>query len=166
MNFIRLLRSQAGVTQQGLAALAGTSQAAIALYESGSRSPTLATLCRLSAALGLELVPAYVPLLTREDHRSLAYHRAVAEKLAADPSAIMKQARKTLGKMRRKHPGARMLFNRWRICLKLPLDDLIAKILDPGMAAREMRHVTPFAGILTPEERSNILQRFRKECPL
>lgn len=166
MNFIRLLRSQAGVTQQALAASAGTSQAAIALYESNSRSPTVATLCRLSKALGLELVPVYVPLLTREDHRSLAYHRAIAKKLAAHPAAIIKQTRRTLEKLYQKNTGARRLFKHWRIWLKLPLDDLIAKILDPGMAAREMRQVTPFSGILTPGERADILKQFRKESPL
>jgi transcriptional regulator with XRE-family HTH domain len=166
MNLIRLLRSQTGVTQQKLAALAGTSQPTIALYESGAKSPTLATLQRLALALERELVATYVPRMTREDRRSLAYHRTVAQKIATHPYVILKHAKQTLKKMRCRHPTAKALFDRWYIWLRLPTDDLITKILDPGLTARDMRQVTPFAGILTPQERTKILKRFRKEYPL
>lgn len=163
MNLVRLLRSQTGLTQQAMAALAGTSQPTIALYESGAKSPTLATLQRLSRTLGLDLVVTYAPRLTREDQRSLAYHQIAVKKLADNPLIVLNRARRTLNKMRRHHPNAKAHFDRWRVWLKLPLDELIAKILDPSMTAREMRQVTPFAGILSPEERSKILKQFRKE---
>ncbi len=48
-------RRRAGLTQRALAARAGTSQAAIARYESGRHVPDLRTLTRLVAACGLEL---------------------------------------------------------------------------------------------------------------
>ena len=49
-------RRRAGLTQQELAQRAGTSQPAVAAYEAGRRTPTLATLERMLAACGQELV--------------------------------------------------------------------------------------------------------------
>ena len=50
-----MARRQAKLTQADLAALAGTSQAAVSAYESGKRSPSVDTLCRLLAAAGFEV---------------------------------------------------------------------------------------------------------------
>jgi len=50
-----MARRQAGLTQTELAQRAGTSQAAVSAYESGRRSPSVDTLCRILAATGLEL---------------------------------------------------------------------------------------------------------------
>ena len=52
---IRRARREAGLTQQALAARAATSQAAISAYESGRRSPSVDTLCRVLAAAGFEV---------------------------------------------------------------------------------------------------------------
>lgn len=49
-TILRDARQAAGITQVHLAARAGTAQPAIAAYESGSRTPTLATLRRLLSA--------------------------------------------------------------------------------------------------------------------
>jgi predicted nucleotidyltransferase/DNA-binding XRE family transcriptional regulator len=53
---IRQARFDAGLTQAELAARASTSQAAVARYESGAVSPSVATLERLIHAAGAELV--------------------------------------------------------------------------------------------------------------
>jgi len=163
MNLVRLLRSQTGVTQTTLATLAGTSQPTIASYESGAKSPNLATLQRLAASLGLELIVNFTPTMTREDHRSLAYHRAVAERLRLSSSPAIERAKRVLAKMIKIHPSARALFDRWNVWLDLPVDDLVSKILDPGVMARDMRQVTPFAGLLEARERVQVLKRFRME---
>jgi DNA-binding transcriptional regulator YiaG len=54
-HLIRIARRQAGLTQQALADRAGTSQAAVSAYESGRRSPSVDTLCRLLGAAGYEV---------------------------------------------------------------------------------------------------------------
>ncbi len=54
-HLIRMARRQAGLTQQTLAERAGTSQAAVSAYESGRRSPSVDTLCRLLDAAGFEV---------------------------------------------------------------------------------------------------------------
>ncbi len=163
MNPVSLLRSEASVTQKGLANLAGTSQPTIAQYESGAKSPTIATLERLAESLGLELVVTYAPRLTREDRRSLSYHRAIANILRKDHVASIERAKRTLEKMTKGHPEAKLLFKRWRDWLNLPIEELIFYFLDPGMTARDMRQVSPLAGLLEPTERVRILKQFRRE---
>lgn len=54
-QLIRDARAQAGMTQAELAEAAGTSQPAVAAYESGSRSPSVRTLDRLMRATGARL---------------------------------------------------------------------------------------------------------------
>lgn len=54
-HLIRTARRQSGLTQQALAKRAGTSQAAISAYESGRRSPSVDTLCRILGAVGFEV---------------------------------------------------------------------------------------------------------------
>lgn len=52
---LRASRRRAGLTQAALANRAGTSQAAVAAYETGAREPSLATFQRLLAAAGARL---------------------------------------------------------------------------------------------------------------
>ncbi len=54
-HLIRMARRRAGLTQEELAQRAATSQAAISAYESGRRSPSVATLTRILEAAGFEL---------------------------------------------------------------------------------------------------------------
>jgi transcriptional regulator with XRE-family HTH domain len=49
---IRSARQRAGLSKRALARRAGTSPAAVVLYESGARQPTLPTLERILAATG------------------------------------------------------------------------------------------------------------------
>ena len=163
MNIVRLLREQLGLTQQALAEKAGTSQPTIALYESGSKSPTLATLQRLASSLGFELAVTLTPRLTREDHRSLAYHRAIARILRQNPLPTLKRAKQMLARMKKQHPQASHLFDQWSEWLELPTQALVSKLLDPGLLARDMRQVSPFAGVLRASERVKILSQFRRD---
>lgn len=54
-DLLRKVRTRAGLTQSELARRAGTSQAAVARYESGDVSPMVSTLERLLAAGGFHL---------------------------------------------------------------------------------------------------------------
>lgn len=66
-NLITLARRQRGLSQRQLAAKAATSQAAIAAYESGRRSPSLETLARIVRAAGLDLRIRLEPLDDHDD---------------------------------------------------------------------------------------------------
>lgn len=54
-HLIRIALSRSGLTQAELARRASTSQAAISGYESGRRSPSVATLSRILTAAGFDL---------------------------------------------------------------------------------------------------------------
>ncbi len=53
---VRALRTDRGLTQAELAAMVGTSQAAIARLEAGGSEPRLSTLETIGAALGRKLI--------------------------------------------------------------------------------------------------------------
>lgn len=160
MNVVRDLRRQAGLTQVQLAQAAGTSQPAIAAYEAGSKSPTLQTFFRIARAVGLEPVVSFVPALTREDRRSLALHRVIAQRLIDEPDEVLAQAQRNLAVMWERHPQARASLGEWRALLSGSLDDIVTTLCDPSLRARELRAVTPFAGVLTAEERANVYRSF------
>lgn len=163
MTPIRQLRREAGLTQKALADKAGTSQSTIAAYESGTKHPTWGTIERLAAAVGLEPVVSFTPRLQYADFRSLCFHRAVARALKREPGQALERARRHLRKLQELHPHAGELLERWEQWLDYPADDLVAKILDPGPTAREMRQVSPLVGLLGPEERVRVLEQARKE---
>jgi len=160
MNPVHLLRLATGRTQQDLATLAGTSQSAIAAYEGGRKSPTWRTVERLAQAAGFEVELRFVPPLTREERRSLLLHEAIAERLRAEPEAVLARARASLARMRGLHPGARPLLDEWRCLLRRPLDALLPVLTDRAPWARELRHVTPFTGILSAAERARLYRTF------
>jgi transcriptional regulator with XRE-family HTH domain len=160
MNEVRLLRRRTGVSQRRLAQLAGTSQPTIAAYETGKKTPSLRTLRRLARAVGLEARTVFVPPMTREDRRSLALHEAIAERLTKAPREVVGRARRTLALTRKRHPGAEALLDEWDALLRLPVSDLVEVLRDPRPRARELRHVTPFAGVLSAGERTNVYRAF------
>lgn len=87
-SLIKQSRHAAGLTQQRLAALANTTQSAIAAYESGSRQPTVPVLSRMLAATGHRLELAAVP------EPSLYRLSDVARELAAtDPEDNQRRLR-------------------------------------------------------------------------
>ena len=162
MNVVLDLRRQAGLTQTELAHAAGTSQPTIAAYESGRKSPMLNTLSRIARAAGLEAVVIFPPAMTREDRRSLALHRAIADHLTADPAHTLDQARHNLTVMRERGPQADDLLAEWDDILSRPVDAIVNAMLDVGLRARDLRKVTPFAGVLGPEERTRIYREFAR----
>jgi len=162
MNAVRELRSTAHLTQADLAGAAGTSQPTIAAYESGRKSPSLRTLSRMARAVGLEAVVVFPPAMTREDRRSLALHRAIADHLKAHLVETLDQARRNLTGMRTRNPQTADLFTEWDDILSRPVEAIVTAMLDPSLRARDLRKVTPFAGVLEPHERTRVYREFAR----
>lgn len=163
MNAVKAIRDRAGMTQAELAMAAGTSQPTIAAYESGTKSPTLRTLEGLARATGAQAVIDVVEPMTREDRRSLRLHIAIARSLCADPPRVLAKARRNLQTMRRANPTASQLLDEWSRVLKRSVGDIVDVMTDPRSHARELRQVTPFAGVLDPAERVGVYRRFRAD---
>lgn len=162
MSEVKKLRERAGLTQSELARAAGTSQPTIAAYEAERKSPTLHTLHRLANAAGFEMEVEFHAPLTREDRRSLALHRAVAERLLEDPDRVLERARETLARMREASPTELPLLREWEVLLDRPPGHLVSLLTDPSPHARELRHVTPFAGVLSAAERARVYEAFAR----
>lgn len=162
MNAVYELRQRLGITQAELADMAKTSQPTIAAYESGRKSPTLRTLHRMALTAGFDIVFQLVPPMTREERRSLHLHRAIAEKLRTSPKEVIARARKNLGKMLAQHPHATSLLHEWQHLLDLPPKQVVEAMLDRAPHASELRHITPFAGVLSNSERATAYSSFRR----
>lgn len=95
-SLIRLARERAGLSQAALAARAGTSQSAIARYESGVTSPRLETARRLVEACGSELrVELAESSFQRQAAIEAALARSVEDRLRTNDSftALVAQLR-------------------------------------------------------------------------
>lgn len=81
-DLIKLARHDAGLSQRELARRAGTSQGAIAAYESSKRSPTLETLVRIVRAAGQDL---RIQVVGYDDHDDAvaAYEASLSEETRA-----------------------------------------------------------------------------------
>ena len=156
-----MLRAVVGMSQAQLAAVASTSQPAIAAYESGAKSPTWRTIVRAAGAVGMACYPWVGPSMTRDQRRSLALHLAIAGEVAARPDEVLDTARRNVGVMRSAGPGAEELLAEWDRILQLPPKLVASRMLDPSEHGRDLRQVTPFAGILDARARAAVYRAFR-----
>ncbi len=164
---IRSARRRRGLTQAELAQRAGTSQATVAAYERGRKSPAIATLGRLARALDADLRVDIVAWsghehderpaaeLRREELRSLWLHRVIAVAIQSDPRGALTLAERNLGTMRgvdRRRMAAHWL-EEWETLVQGPLDDLLAMLCSTSRHASQLRQSAPFSGLLTARER-------------
>ena len=95
----------------------------------------------------------------RIDRRSLALHRAIAEKLRAHPELI-EIARDNLERWSKKGGHSQPYWDAWREILKRPLPEVLELIQEESERMMAMRQATPFAGVLDPKERWAIYTQF------
>ena len=70
-------------------------------------------------------------------------------------------ARQNIDKMRSANPHAWRLLDEWERILRGMTIQIVARMLDPSEHARDLRQVTPFAGVLTPVQRDGVYRSFR-----
>jgi hypothetical protein len=91
------------------------------------------------------------------DRTSLALHREVARRIAADPG-IVQRARERLARLTSMHPYYR---EAWERALSAPIEELCALLGEDSERARDMRQASPFAGALDPATRLRIWREAR-----
>lgn len=89
------------------------------------------------------------------DRRSLCLHQAIVQKIDETPS-LLQSARSWAG--RHEHQAIR----EWRELLQQDWLVIRQLMLDPGPEGQRLRQSSPFAGILTPQERWKI---YRESFP-
>lgn len=122
-------------------------------------------------AAGLKAVVAWVPRepATHSSYsshrlleaRSLAMHAVIARKIERDPTllAIAQQNIERWGARWNECPPA--WFKEWQDVLLQPWQHIAAVITEPTERGARMRQSSPFAGVLTNQERWRIYEAFR-----
>ena len=64
--------------------------------------------------------------------------------------------------MSERHRHARELLDEWQRILSRPVVEIAAVLVDPRPSARELRKVTPFAGVLDQRARAEVYRRFAR----
>ena len=96
------------------------------------------------------------------DARSLAMHRAIAEKLRANP-ALIEIARENLERWSSEPGRSGRYWEAWREILARPLPEVLELIVEDSERMTAMRQTSPFAGVLDPRERWAIYDEFAAE---
>lgn len=97
--------------------------------------------------------------LTRDQERSLWLGYAIAGKLVTDPLGVLDIGRRNLSR----HGGggaARRWLAEWEKLLDGPIEGVLEALTSRSPRARELRQNSPFAGVITQEERQRVLTGF------
>ena len=101
-----------------------------------------------------------LPRRTPRGHRAaelqaLAYHRLVAERL---DDAVVEEARRKIRRWRGEGRIDSRWADAWERILEKPLDQIARAISADSLRARELRQTSPFAGVLTEQERNRLVR--------
>jgi transcriptional regulator with XRE-family HTH domain len=155
------MRRESGLSQRALAAQAGTSGPTVAAYESGEKEPRLSTLERLAAAAGYRIDVRLVGadegsrLRARRERRSLAVAAAAAAAVERDFALARSAALANMARMQEvvgSNPSQELL-DEWRRALENGPAEVRTILLDRSDHGHDMRQMTPFAGLLSDDER-------------
>ena len=95
------------------------------------------------------------------DERSLAFGRAIARRVAKQPELIALAQANLWRWLTTCSAGARPALEEWQALLEGPIDAVISLLTESSERAVRLRQSNPFAGVLSPQERSAILQEFQ-----
>jgi hypothetical protein len=100
--------------------------------------------------------------LTPPERRTLELHRAIAARIQQDPDGVRRQALANLNRRREADTQGNGLhyIAAWATLLAGPPARLIDLMVSTDQAARDLRQSSPFAGVLSDEERLDILRRW------
>lgn len=113
----------------------------------------------------LEKAKASRPALERREERvSYELHRAVAEKVIDDPQPVLSKARDNLQKMLAKTRDAYSAgwVLEWQALVSGDVTKLVEVMLRPDEHGIDLRQMTPFAGVLSQEERLVAIHKAQK----
>ena len=104
-----------------------------------------------------------VPTMTRKDRISLAIHLRVAERLLIDEARTREQGSRNLATMRvaNRDGAATVYLDEWGRLLDGPLAPLLTVLTALDHHARDLRNVTPFAGVISDARRRELIRKIR-----
>ena len=100
--------------------------------------------------------------MTHDQLRALWIHRAVAGKVAADPARILARAETTATSLLAREPDGAPWLRQWLALIQRGPEAVMRTLVSTDPLARELRANSPFASILSTEERAAILASFSR----
>ena len=97
---------------------------------------------------------------TRDQDRTLWLSTAIAGALVHDPEMVRRAGREMLGSGRLR---PNLWTREWEQLLNGPTKKIIAALTADTFRARELRQNSPFAGVLTGDERERVLDAFNRD---
>lgn len=100
--------------------------------------------------------------LTREELRSLWLNRVVAARVAEDPHRVLAHARRNLERLDQVHQGTTVTswLRRWRKVIDAGPEAVMEMLTAKSPEGAELRQNSPFAGVLSADERRRVLAAF------
>lgn len=169
-SLIKEARARHDVGVRELARRCGVSAPTVVGWERSEAAQTIqsGTLARVLGAMGetLELASTrengpFRPLERREQRLGLELHRAVARRLVDNPERVLESAAGNIHSIRAQvQGGAKAWIDRWEdLIARRHIGQLVDIMLGTTQADIDMRSVSPFVGLLQPEERIDVLRR-------
>lgn len=100
--------------------------------------------------------------MTFEERRSLALSEAVSRRLLEDPESVIARARRNLKRMRAAATHEHAWLAMWSALLDLGPSYVAAVLVSKDPLARDLRQSSPFAGVLTDAERTEVVRGVRR----
>jgi len=161
---VRAARVAARLSIRQLAERARVASSTVWRIETGRLDPTVGMLRRILDVAAESGVPPGEG--TREAAVSLALGRLTAAQLLRDPPPVLERARRRAAKMLADSDlavGSRRQLVEWEAILDGPLEGVVAALIDPGERGYELRQSTPFAGILSDQDRLDAVRQASRE---
>lgn len=166
---LRRARMARGVGVRELARRLNVTPGAITYLERTDASGSIReeTLAKALAAIGTSITEEQPRMITsrldrREDRVALELHKAVAKKLIDDPQGILATVPANLRRLEQRVQGDSMhlVLQRWeQLTSSQTIGPLIDAMLGDSNLSRTMRQTSPFAGVLTEEERLDAIYK-------
>lgn len=91
------------------------------------------------------------------DRRSLALHRLAVAKIEADPR-LFDKVRRNNARFLEIAPRSRLYGERWAALIDAGMKRCLSKAVEDSEEAAALRQASPFAGVLTDDERQAFLR--------
>lgn len=166
---VRARRIRLGLSQRAAAHVCGIPQSMLSRIESGQTQPSVATLLRVLNGLGADLHIELRPPETggegrREKERSRWMNRLVVGELSRHPDRVLAIARDNITRWREIHagrPSILVALDRWNEILDEGVESIVTTLTGQSEEAEDLRQNSPFAGVLSQEQREQALASFR-----
>jgi excisionase family DNA binding protein len=153
------------VTGQAARLLGSSRQHVVDLCDRGELRSVRVGAHRRVAQEEIERVLAAAGRLSRAEERALWLHRALLARLAAEPEAVLAVGRTNLERLREVHGDSGMTAHwlaEWERVLSAGVDAVGDALTSLSPRALELRHNSPFAGVISQETRSKVLAAFTR----